>query len=325
MIHVRCGSDIVHKLAAGGVTGRVVVWTDPLCEGPVVGDDRNAVRSVRGPWLAARCGLDPRTVTAELLKADAELEAARDGDDEVVLWFESDLFDQAILVHVLTVLAPRVERVQPLSLVTLDEHPTRGGFAGLGELSAEQLTDLLPKRIPVTPDMIAAAIRATRAWSAPTPQPLDQVRRDPQSALPYLGAAVERLLEEFPERRSGIGRTERQALEAIASGATTAGSAFVASQAREERRWQGDTMFWARLRELSEGRDALLRMEGEVPDARDGAELPLALTSEGEAVLAGTKPWTGRARAFWIGGTQIAPGLTGWRWDPARRDLVRVV
>lgn len=324
MIHVRCGEDIVAKLAAGGIPGPVVVWADPLCEGPVVGNDRASIRAIRGPWLATRFGMDPKTASSRLAEDDELLNAARDAAEEVVLWFESDLYDQAILVHVLDVLAPRTEAGRPLSLVTLHEHPSRTGFVALGELNTEQLAALLPARVPVTPPMIARAQQAATAWSAPTPQRLDALRRTPDDSLPYLNAAVERMLEELPDRRSGVGRTERQALEAVATGSSTAGAAFVASQSREARFWMGDAMFWAHLRELSDGREPLLRCEGEWPPTGDGARTSLSLTSLGEAVLAGQQPWIGRARPIWIGGTQVTPGSTGWRWDAPRREVVRV-
>lgn len=324
MIHIRCGSDIVAKLAAGGVAGRVVVWPDPLCEGPVVGQDRASIRAIRGPWLAARFSSDPKDVVAQLTADDASLEAARDAAEEVVLWFESDLFDQAILVHLLDLLAPRLEQGRQLSLVTLHEHPSRVGFVALGHLNPSQLAQLLPERITITPEMVARARLATAAWSAPTPQRLDGLRREADGALPYLNAAIERMLEELPARRSGIGRTERQALEAVAAGNNTAGAAFVASQAREERPWMGDSMFWAHLAEMSEGAEPLLKIDGEWPPEREGARTRLSLTSLGEAVVAGQHIWTGRARPLWIGGTQVPAGPSGWRWDADRREVVRV-
>ncbi len=326
VIHVRCGSDIVDKLAAGGVAGRAIVWSDPLCEGPVVAGGRAAVRAIRGPWIATRFGVDAGEVAAQLLQADQALEAAVTADEEVVLWFESDLYDQAILVHVLDLLAPRVAAGRTLTLVTLLEHPARPpGFVALGELSPAQLAVLFPARIPVTADMVALAQQATAAWCAPNPRLLEQLRRTANGALPYLGAAVERVLEEFPDRRSGLGRTERQALEAVAGGATTAGTAFIASQGKEERRWLGDGMFYARLGELSIGKAPLLQMEGEWPVATPGGGAThLFLTDQGTATLAG-EPWTARTRPLWIGGTQVTASPSGWRWDSVRRDLVRVV
>lgn len=38
-LHIRCGTDIVADLRAGGAPGEILVWQDPLCQGPTPRSD----------------------------------------------------------------------------------------------------------------------------------------------------------------------------------------------------------------------------------------------------------------------------------------------
>ncbi|HEX9128153.1 MAG TPA: hypothetical protein VF850_03235, partial [Gemmatimonadaceae bacterium] len=50
----------------------------------------------------------------------------------------------------------------------------------------------------------------------------------------------------------------------------------------------------------------------------------LTLTPLGREVLAGAKDWQRiNKKTRWLGGVEIIPGETGWRWDPDKRELVR--
>jgi hypothetical protein len=316
MLHLRCGSDILWKLDDAGIPGRKVSWSDPLCQGPVPHADRAALRPVRAVWLAEYFGLRNEADLQDLVDADLAVDAAGT-HDEVVLWFEADLFDQAILVHLLSRLGGLLGTSTRLSLVTLHEYPGVSRFIGLGQLSAPQLGALFPKRTDVTPAMVEAARDGWAAWTHPTPEKLAVIARQESSALPYLPAAVRRLLEELPDSRSGLGRTERHALEVIEGGAATLLDAFRMLQEREERPWLGDAMFYATMQSLARDPAALVLAEGGWPTMRDGRGNPgLAPTPLARDVLAGRVDWWPTAdRSRWVAGTQLGAGHTDWRSD----------
>ena len=71
--------------------------------------------------------------------------------------------------------------------------------------------------------------------------------------LPFLGAALRRLLEELPAPTDGLSGTERRALQAIAAGAATPMAAFLAAQDLEAAPFLGDAWFYRVLTSL--GRD----------------------------------------------------------------------
>ena len=120
-------------------------------------------------------------------------------------------------------------------------------------------------------------------------------------ALPAVGQALRRLLEELPWTDTGLSRTERQLLEPLANGARSREEAFHAASTAEERPFLGDASARATLDRLA----PLL----------DGT----AVTDRGRAVLAGEEHWEPEVER-WLGGTHIPPGRSPWEWDaPARR------
>jgi hypothetical protein len=315
MLHLRCGTDILDSLDAAGVPGRKAAWADPLCEGPWPALDRALVRPMRARHLAERYQRGFMATLADLVAADESLDAAA-AEDEVVLWFEHDLYDQAILAWLLDRLAPLAPRVR-LSLVQVHEHPGIRRFIGLGQLDAAALGALFAARAPVSGAQLALASRAVAAWTADEPHALARLRTG-ATALPHLAPAIERYLAEYPGVRDGLAASERLALEAIAGGAGTASAAFVAVQAREPRPWMGDAMLVARLRSLAEGVNPLLAVEGEWGLELDG-DPRLALTPLGRRVLAGeADAWAIRPQERWMGGVHLRPGGVDWRWNGER-------
>lgn len=316
MLHIRCGTDILWKLDDAGIPGRKLSWSDPLCEGPVPLADRAALRPVRAAWLSRRYGLERDSDLKDLVDADQVVDTAG-SQDEVVLWFEADLFDQAILLHLL----PRVRRAAGantrLSLVTLHEFPGMKRFIGLGQLTAPQLLELFQRRIDVPAAMVAAAEEAWSAWTHPTPELIEAIASREGSPMTYLPAAARRMLEQLPDARTGLSRTERQGLEAVAGRSPSLHAAFASSQDMEERPWQGDSMFYATMWELTQGPFALLTADGGWPTLTDGRKNPkLALTARGRDVLAGKLDFSeGRVGERWVAGTRLAAGAPDWRWD----------
>ena len=77
--------------------------------------------------------------------------------DDVVLWFEHDLFDQLQLLDILTFVRELGSKVEA---IVIDSFPGRVAFRGLGELTPTELASLSPSRREVSPAQLAAAAAA---------------------------------------------------------------------------------------------------------------------------------------------------------------------
>jgi len=318
MLHIRCGDDILSRLDDAGLPGAKRRWVDPLCEGPVPeGLDGAAFRSLRTGFIAARCRLDTQTVLDDLTRQDKGLEEAI-GQDEVVLWFEHDLFDQTVLIHLLD----RLDRIAPgvpLSLICIDRHEGCERFVGLGDLDAGQLGALFGTRRPVQAGMVETARAALRAFRAPDPSSLVAIIRAGTPELPFLAAVLKRHLQQLPWLRDGLSLTERRILEAVAADATTPSAIFRHVQNAEQARWQGDWFQFASMRDLASGPAPALHQTGD--DWPKGVEF--SLTGTGRALLAGQADWFRlNQRERWVGGIHLPAGAPVWRYTEEEGEPV---
>ena len=154
MLHVANGHATTGLIELAGLPGRTMVWCDPLHDGPVPGDisDDELIRMraehLRWPGEA----LDD--VVADLRAWRA---AIRQQDyDELVLWYEHDLFDQLNLIQVLTHIRESVPARKTVSVICIGAFPGRPDFKGLGELTPEELGPLFETREAVTDEQYTA-------------------------------------------------------------------------------------------------------------------------------------------------------------------------
>jgi hypothetical protein len=324
-LHIRCGDDIVDKLEQAALPGDKVVWSDVLCEGPLHphASDEGRYRE-RAAYLSSRFSVPMTETYREIKGADWRIDQC-DQYHETVLWFEADLYDQAILVYLLQRLKRAADRTR-ISLICIGDFPGVDRFIGLGQLTSSQLASLMPTRQPVSRRQFQVAEAAWAAMNAPHPRDLVRLARSRTRALPFLPDAVSRYLAEYPSTVNGLSRTAQMALEEIQGGAGNSELAFSRVQVREPRPFMGDSMFFAVIRDLSTGLNPLLAGAhprlGRLQDA-ELRERPLWLTAQGTRVLAGKADWcelSGVARQ--VGGVTIQGPAPRWRWDPVQERLV---
>jgi hypothetical protein len=295
MLHVTNGDAALPSLRAAGIDGDLLPWRDVLHDGPVpAGLGPAELRGVRARFLARDLQLPQRELLRDFEGRDARLEAAGRAGEEVALWFESDLYDMLQLLQVLD----RLPDEGPHSLILVGEDE----FRGVSEVRPDELAARGRNAPRVTREQRALARLAWAAFREPDPAGLCELARG-TPALPTIGSALHRLLQEYPSTDSGLSRTERQLLEAIGSGARTRVAAFQIAVKAEERPFLGDASAWTVLDRLA-------------PLLDDGG-----LSARGRAVLAGRESWSpGDER--WIGGVRLPPGPAPWRWDPEAETLV---
>jgi DNA-binding transcriptional MerR regulator len=327
LLHVTNGESAGNTLRQTSLGGAVLSWHDVLHEGPVPAGARPELLRTRAAFLSG-CGWgSTQAIGSALQRRDRTLLGALRDRRHVVLWFEHDLYDQLQLVDILALASTAGGT---LELIVAGSFPGKPSFRGLGELTAAELETLWPSRVAATPGMLAAAASAWDALRQPDPSALAALATADAPELPFLGAALRRLLEELPAPTDGLSGTERRALQAIAAGAATPMAAFLAAQDLEAAAFLGDAWFYRVLTGLGRGQERLIEtLDGEplpaappLGDARAFAGVSLRLTPAGERVLqhqADRVQLLGVDR--WIGGSHITPG-TAWRWDPAALRLL---
>jgi hypothetical protein len=319
MLHVANGHATSGLIELSTVAGRTMVWADPLDEGPVPGGLSDAeLIQIRARFLAS-----PDSQVNEVADDLAGWRAAIDGhDDELVLWFEHDLFDQLNLIQLLTHIGSRPRR-QAISMVCINAFPGHTNFKGLGELTPEDLAGLFETRRPVTAEQLAVASRAWNAYRSPDPRALEALLETDTSPLPFLARAVRRRLEEFPADRDGLSRSERRLMEQARHGPADIHHAFPRMHDGEDAFYLTDTGFMDRANDLAAASPALLTLS---MSANGGHGLPqgsFALTDAGRDVLRGAAD---RLRLCgidrWLGGVHVNGRGPTWRWSAQAGRLV---
>ncbi|MEO6913588.1 MAG: hypothetical protein ABI182_06165 [Candidatus Baltobacteraceae bacterium] len=303
-LHITNGDAVLYLFRKGGLPGTQLAWRDALHEGPVFADCSLEELSVaRARYLGDAGYGNPIKLNYDFEKRDAVMKTAS-MFDEIVLWFEHDLYDQLQLLQLLDYFAREDTMPGWVQLVQSDSY--------LGMLEPTELLAFLPKRRPISSDTFSFAQRAWKAFAAPSPLEFNGLRAEVPSGLPFVRAAIERLCEEFPSAENGLSRTQMQILDSAARGVGRKEELFRVSQSREEAAYLGDTVFYKYVDELVNSPSALLMETA-------GSYAPTLL---GSRVLNGDADWLEtRPIDRWIGGVHLT-AKTQWRWDAHAKTLI---
>jgi len=303
IVHVCNGDRTADTLALADLPGDIRVWADALDQGPVHNiADADHYRE-RAEFHASRGSTGDDRATLEAWDKGVDDAASA---EELILWFEHDLFDQLALIRLLARLARR-GMPQTLTIVSIDRHPEVPNFMGFGQLKPEQLAELWPRRTPLSRDALDEAITAWIAVTASDPRSLPFLTRRIK-AMPFLAGALERHLEELPDPTSGMSRTERQVLAAVARGESSQQAIMREVQAIDPRYPITDTLLAWTLKTLTSAGFITASVEA---------------TTLGRQALAGA---IDRVHEVGIddyrGGVRLSGRGPVWRWESRERKLI---
>ncbi|HEY1975546.1 MAG TPA: DUF1835 domain-containing protein [Candidatus Baltobacteraceae bacterium] len=302
-LHVTNGDSVLYTFKKAGITGTHLAWRDSLHEGPVRDGSLEGTSAYRAQYAAVRGYGNPIKIIRDFERRDAQMRKASEFE-EVVLWFEHDLYDQLQVLQVLTAL--EVLDLEPgrVSIVQSDHY--------LGTMTADELSPLLAKRRTVTTATFRSARRAWERFTSASPLDLYVASKEDAIGLPFLRAALQRLCEEYPWTRDGLSRSQRQALQAVAQGPAPELGLFRRAQAREEAAFMGDAVF-------SKIVDDLRNSPAPLIETQDDA---FAVTALGRRVLAGEADWIEVAGIDrWIGGVHLSASSVT-RWDDEKGQFI---
>jgi hypothetical protein len=324
MLHIHNGDASAEVLKKSDVGGEHFAWREALLDGPTPADlAGEAWRAVRARHLAEAYGVDEAEARRGLVRLEAGLDdVAR--HDEVVLWFEHDLFCQVNLLYILDWFSSREPGNTRLSLVNVGEFPGVDDFRGLGQLTPAQMASLLGARVPLTERELGLGADAWAAYRSPDPRAITSLLGRDTSALPFLRSAMLDHLARFPSTSNGLGRVEHEALAAVGSGREAFDDVFRAFGDARPTYGYGDFQFWTELRRLAGAREPALVIEGAAAAlaSEEFRRARLRLTETGRAVLAGERDFVelnGVDR--WLGGVHLRGDASPWRWDDEAQAL----
>jgi hypothetical protein len=322
-VHITNGDCAANVIHAAGIPGASSLCGDVLHEGPVPGDvSEDELAGIRMGFLSEEGDVpdEAREQRHDWRGAIARANAY----DELVLWYEHDLFDQLNLIHLLSHLARHRPEGKRVSLICIGSFPGRPHFKGLGELTPAELAPLFDTRAPVGAAEYELANRAWRAFRAPDPREIEALLAGDTSALPYLAAALSRHLEEFPWTIDGLSRTERRLMEMAADGPVDLWTVFPRMHDLETAFYVADLSFWNIVADLASASPPLVTVD---IASRPANQLPrgtVRLTEAGRSVLAGDVDRVRRCGLDrWLGGVHLTGSGSMWRWNESGQRIVK--
>ncbi|MEO6726582.1 MAG: DUF1835 domain-containing protein [Blastocatellia bacterium] len=146
MLHIHNGDSTANTMREAGFPGEHFAFREALATGPTPqGLSTDDWIAVRADYLAEQVELDAAKIKQEMAAMDATL-ASLANHEEVILWFEHDLFCQINMVYLLDRFARQETLPACLSLICIGEFPGIANFSGLGQLTAEQMASLFDTR-----------------------------------------------------------------------------------------------------------------------------------------------------------------------------------
>ena len=301
ILNIVNGDTCIEIMKTAGIEGDFLPWLDFLHEGPVPKElSLDELSNIRAKFISNFISDNFKKIQKEFQARDEKLNAYK-SYDKVILWFEHDLYDQLQLLQILSWFATQNLSKTKLTLISTNNY--------LGELSIQQIQKVLNYEIDVLPEHLKLASKAWNAFTQPTPKDWFKLLNEPTSLLPHLKAAIFRMLEEFPDNKTGLSRTEYHALLVISNGVNDADEIFIKCQNLEEKKFMGNVIFWKILHEF------------ELAKVIKREEKKLTLTSLGKKLLNREKNWIAiKPVNRFIGGTALTLDNL-WCWDKQKETI----
>lgn len=321
-LHIRCGSDIREALSIAGFIGDFQEFSDPYCQGPLTGESTEKLIELRAAFIhQAYGGTDIQTIRDKLQSHYDALK--RLGDyDQVILWFEYDVYDQLILAYLLSELYA-FDVLPDLFLICVNQVPDVENFRGYGELSPEQLCGLWQQnRQPVTEQQLLLGKQVWRALCQTNLDDLSEWIRQGTPELPLMAPALKRYLQELPSTSNGMSRLQQLVLEILdESGSLKGGQLFrILAMKKEPLLHLGDLMFWYVLEDMSQSTQPVFACSNQDAHWMDRV---LSITETGQQLLNGEGDYMDSYQSQrWLGNTLISADKDHPRWDNQSDSIV---
>ncbi|CAA6815942.1 MAG: Unknown protein [uncultured Sulfurovum sp.] len=295
------GDTCINIMKKAGIDGDFLPWKDFLHEGPIpIELSLEEFSKIRAKFIT-HYGLGTlQEINLNFLTRNLKL-ASYHNYKKIILWFEHDLYDQLQLLQILSWFSEQNLEEIDLKLISTNNY--------LGESSVQAIKKLLNYETPILEEHLSLANKAWLAFGQTNPQKFSKLVNKSTALLPFLKGAIYRMIEEYPNTKCGLSRTEYQALMVISSGINTPLEIFNTSQDLEERRFMGDVIFWKILENFEKYK------------VTQREEEKILITSLGEKLLNGEENWINiKPLERYIGGVKLTKDNL-WCWDMEKKTI----
>ncbi|WP_281540298.1 DUF1835 domain-containing protein [Maribacter aestuarii] len=211
LLHITNGDSFTKRLGNLNLKGDVITWREMLCEGETLTNvGSESFWKKRYEFLHKNYKVSKSWFIEKTLKEYRSL-CNHKQQDQIVLWFEYDLFCQVNMLAVISwLLANR--KYAEISLVCSGKEDESDQLYGLNELTDEQLLSLYRNKKVLSQDDIEYADYVWQLYCSNNPIRLENLSDYEDFQFDYLGDAVKSHLRRFPSIANGLNEMENNIL-----------------------------------------------------------------------------------------------------------------
>ncbi|WP_224490442.1 DUF1835 domain-containing protein [Robertkochia flava] len=214
-LHITNGDSLTNALQKLDLKGDIVTWREMLCEGKTTIDvGSESFWRQRYEFLHSRYQVSKKKFIDLTLKEYRNL-CNHKKQQEIVLWFEDDLFCQVNMLGVLSWLLKH-RRDADIFLVKLSKKNKKGQFIPLSELSNSELKKCYTKKELLSRDDIEYADFMWQLYCEKNPLRLLNATHQEREAFPFLNPAIHAHCKRFPTVKNGLNFLENRMIQLAA-------------------------------------------------------------------------------------------------------------
>ncbi len=212
-LHITNGDDLSNKILDLKLDGEIVVWREILCEGPTTYElgTKNFI-SLRQTFLKENYAISAEDYKTQFLAELKKLSSVKNFD-EIVLWFEFDLFSHLNMLAAISHLMENGLSV-PVYLVCSKKLKGEKEINVLSQLSLKYLRNHYEQRIYLNQDDLEMASLLWQLYNGDNPQKLKNLIKE-KTNFEYLSSCLRAHVERFPNTQTGLNSLEQNILKLI--------------------------------------------------------------------------------------------------------------
>jgi len=305
LLHILNGDSSLGLFEKTSLIGDAMVWREMLSEGKsdrIVASD--AFWNNRVSHIQKEMGFSGDEY-GKKVKPEFNILDHVDQYEEVILWFEYDLFCQINLLAALSFLL-QLGDYNKVSLVCAGKFPWSERLLGLGELDPNQFQDLFDQRIELTNEDIAYADGIWKVYCSSNHDKIKGLIGNSPSSFEYLPQAMLGHLKRFPIKEHGLNVLEYSVLKQIheKSGVITKNNLIRNFLIEDQIYGVGDWIFNGYLQKIS----PLYEIDKD----------KLKVSALGNEILEGRKSFATERQDYYFGGSNIK----SFFWNPDTENII---
>lgn len=252
-LHITNGDSTTNYLKKLNFQGDFITWREMLCEGKTSTDvGSEHFWKSRFDFLKQSYKVTKKQFIDLTLKEYRNL-CNHKSQEEIVLWFEYDLFCQINMIAVISWLK-RYRKGRKISLVCSGEVKGSNKLLGLAELTEKQLKEQYQNKTELTLDDIEYADYVWQLYCSDNPIKLQNVYQYQQNTtFKYLIDSLLVHLQRFPSIGNGLNNVENSILDITANSTLNSQDELIRELLQQENQYGfGDLQYKKQINDLKD-------------------------------------------------------------------------